>query len=107
MGLMISSGKESKLVIKDQVSDSITLIVDDAKLGVNVAKPEANLHVAGDVNLMGKHMFSASAPPTSGSHSMGDIVWNNNPGPTKPIGWVCVQEGAPGIWAVFGRIESV
>jgi len=107
MGLMISSGKESKLVIKDQISNTISLIVNDGRLGVNVAEPEANLHVSGDVNLMGKHMFSAGAPPTSGTHNMGDIVWNNNPGPTKPIGWVCVQDGVPGVWAVFGRIETI
>lgn len=107
MGLLISSGKEGKLVIKDQVTNNITLIVNDSKVGINVSNPEANLHVAGDVNLMGKHMFSAGAPPTTGTHHMGDIVWNSNPGPTKPIGWVCVQDGVPGIWAVFGRIESV
>lgn len=107
MGMKISCGKEGKLVITDQITDSVTLIVTDNKLGVGVAKPEANLHVVGDVHLMGRHMYSAGSPPTTGTHRMGDIVWNSNPGPTLPIGWVCVSDGFPGTWAVFGRIESV
>lgn len=106
-GLSITAGKDSKLVIKDQITDSVTVIVGDSKMGVNVAEPEAALHVAGDVNLMGKHMWSAPNAPSEGTHRKGDIVWNSNPGPTQPVGWICVDDGVPGIWAVFGRIESV
>lgn len=106
-GLSIKAGKESKLVITDQITDSVTVIVGDGKMGVNVAEPTAALHVAGDVNLMNKHMWSAPKPPNEGTHHKGDIVWNSNPGPTQPVGWICIQDGVPGIWAVFGRIEAV
>lgn len=106
-GLSITAGNDTKLVIKDQITDSVTMIVSGSKMGVNVAEPEATLHVAGDVNLMNKHMWSAPLPPSEGSHRKGDIVWNSDPGPTQPVGWICVEDGFPGIWAVFGRIESV
>lgn len=34
--------------------------------------------------------------------ALGDICWNNNPGPGKPIGWVCVGNTQ---WFKFGIIE--
>jgi hypothetical protein len=106
-GLSITAGNDTKLLIKDQVTDNVNLIVSGNRLGVNVSEPEAALHVAGDVNLMNKHMWSAPKPPSEGRHRKGDIVWNSDPGPTQPVGWICVVDGVPGVWAVFGRIESL
>lgn len=44
------------------------------------------------------------APPTVGSFSVGDIVWNSEPASTEYIGWVCTVAGEPGTWKGFGVI---
>jgi len=106
-GLIIAAGNESKLVVVDRANKHVNFIVDDNKVGIGTPKPEASLHVAGDVIMMGKHMWSSPSMPTEGTSKLGDIVWNSNPGPTQPIGWVCVKSGTPGIWAIFGRIENI
>lgn len=36
--------------------------------------------------------------PASGSHVIGDIVFNSGPGPGEPIGWVSFTGGTPGLW---------
>jgi hypothetical protein len=41
------------------------------------------------------------AAPTSGKHSVGDIVFNTAPGLAGPVGWVCTADGTPGIWMPF------
>ena len=43
--------------------------------------------------------------PDSGYHMRGEIVWNIEPGKGKPVGWVCVSTGEPGIWGEFGSIH--
>lgn len=45
------------------------------------------------------------APPSSGLWARGDVVWNAEPWPGAPLGWVCTSAGTPGVWSVFGRIE--
>jgi parallel beta-helix repeat protein len=47
----------------------------------------------------------APAPPIEGTWRRGDLVWNTAPRSGQPSGWICVQDGAPGAWAAFGRIE--
>jgi len=44
------------------------------------------------------------APPTSGEHKLGDIVWNSQPSPGGYAGWICVVAGTPGTWKGFGLI---
>ncbi len=46
-----------------------------------------------------------NAPPASGLWARGDTVWNTEPWPGAPLGWVCTSAGTPGVWDVFGRIE--
>jgi len=47
---------------------------------------------------------TGTAPPTSGRHKIGDIVWNSAPVAGGFIGWVCVAEGNPGTWKAWGAI---
>jgi Pectate lyase superfamily protein len=47
-----------------------------------------------------------SAPPTSGTYKVGDLVLNNAPTAGGYIGWVCVSAGTPGIWKGFGAIQT-
>lgn len=47
----------------------------------------------------------ATSIPTTGSWSVGDIVWNLSPTNSagQPIGWVNVVDGIPGTWRPFGN----
>lgn len=48
----------------------------------------------------------ADRVPTSGSWSIGDIIYNSSPSAGGHVGWVCVRSGEPGEWKLFGAIES-
>lgn len=86
--------------------DTSTLVY--GKLGVNVSNtdPRVDLHVNGPIRFNDKIHLNGPQPPEGGSYSKGDIVWNSEPNINKPIGWVCIKEGNPGIWAQFGVISS-
>ena len=47
----------------------------------------------------------ATAPPVSGSHVLGEIVWNSAPTADAFGGWICVAAGAPGTWKGFALIS--
>jgi hypothetical protein len=47
---------------------------------------------------------SAAAVPTTGTHVVGEIVWNSAPASGGFIGWVCTVAGKPGTWATFGPV---
>jgi hypothetical protein len=46
------------------------------------------------------------APPTTGAHLLGEIVWNVIPVAGGPMGWVCTARGDPGMWRPFGTVEG-
>jgi hypothetical protein len=79
------------------------------KLAVKVEHPDpdVDLHVSGPVRLHGRLYAYADQYPKAGVGQQGDIVWNSNPTPGKPIGWVCVKAGSPGTWASFGMINHL
>lgn len=43
--------------------------------------------------------------PSSGTHAVGEIVFNANPIAGDFIGWVCVTAGTPGTWKSWGAIS--
>lgn len=57
-------------------------------------------------SLNGGQVFSATEKPTTDTHSIGDICFNENPTAGGYIGWICVSSGSPGTWKGFGLIES-
>jgi len=46
-----------------------------------------------------------TGPPSAGTWRVGDKVWHSAPAPDGNIGWVCVENGSPGVWKEFGRIS--
>jgi parallel beta-helix repeat protein len=48
---------------------------------------------------------SASAAPVSGTHRVGDVVFNSAPTAGGTIGWVCTTAGTPGTFKTFGAIS--
>lgn len=61
-----------------------------------------------NVNHMGsnKKQILGTGVPTSGTFSIGDIVVNTNPVPSGWIGWVCIENGSPGGWKGYGKIQD-
>ncbi|MFB6801738.1 glycosyl hydrolase family 28-related protein [Peribacillus butanolivorans] len=45
-------------------------------------------------------------PPNAGNYCVSDKVINIAPSPGGFIGWVCIANGAPGIWKGYGSIET-
>jgi len=73
-----------------------------------------NIHKSGNGNIyntrfvygrMGSIQF-ASQPPTEGSYTQSDIVFNSNASDGGSIGWVCIADGTPGTWVPFGFINN-
>lgn len=46
-----------------------------------------------------------SAAPTTGSYTVGDIIYNTSATAGGYVGWVCVASGTPGTWKTFGVIS--
>jgi hypothetical protein len=74
-------------------------------VGVNNPDEDVDLTIKGDVRIANKKFITGTAVPTHGSFVKGDICWNQTPTPDNYIGWVCIEEGAPGRWLPFGAIS--
>jgi len=74
-------------------------------IGVNTPDPSVDLHVNGSVKFNNRLHTYGEEPPQTGNYNVGDIVWNSNPSPSHPVGWVCVRSGNPGTWRPFGIIS--
>jgi hypothetical protein len=46
-----------------------------------------------------------AGPPSSGTHALGEIVFNADPVAGGFIGWVCVTAGTPGTWKSWGAVS--
>jgi hypothetical protein len=73
---------------------------------VNTPDPEVDLHVNGAIKFNNRLQKYDKTYPISGSYNEGDIVWNITPKMNTYVGWVCIQTGAPGLWAPFGKIGN-
>lgn len=73
-------------------------------VGISNPDPSVSLSVNGNFSFSNKKFITGTEAPTTGSYIKGDICWNQNPQEDSYIGWVCVVEGDPGIWAPFGII---
>lgn len=80
--------RQQKLILSANNKDNIMLDTD------------GSIHVS-DIRL-GQHRFTSADKPPNYVSSRGHIVWNSNPNPGGPIGWVCL--GAAN-WANFGIID--
>ena len=46
------------------------------------------------------------APPQTGFHRFGEIVYNSSPQAGTYLGWVCTGSGTPGTWKGFALIQN-
>ena len=73
-------------------------------VGVNNPDPTVSLAVNGNISFANKKFITGIRPPIEGNFLKGDICWNQQPQEDGYVGWVCVTEGSPGMWAPFGAI---
>lgn len=73
-------------------------------IGINNPDPDVSFSVSGNVSFANKKFTNGTSIPTTGTHTKGDIIWNQDPKASSYIGWVCVDSGAPGQWLPFGAI---
>ena len=48
----------------------------------------------------------ADSIPNSGHYSVGDIIIKSTQVEGEAIGWICIEEGYPGIWSEFGASST-
>ena len=88
------------------LSPGFTISVHD---GSGVVQP-IQLHIQNyGVNGFSNKLFSYwkdITAPTTGTHTVGEIVYSSAPVAGGYLGWVCVVSGSPGIWKGFGLIQS-
>jgi hypothetical protein len=52
----------------------------------------------------GHYKVYASAAPSSGAWTVGDVAWNSAMAAGDPLCWVCTASGSPGTWVVGGQV---
>lgn len=102
--LTIKAGGNIELGNKNTAPIAVT-VNGSLGVGVNVPDSRVKLDVNGSIKFNNKLHLSGTTPPQGGTYNRGDIVWNDEPAIGKPIGWVCVHTGSPGIWHSFGDIR--
>lgn len=85
---LIGTARQQKLLLSSNGQDNI-LLETDGSVRVN------DLHI-------GSMKFTSAGGPPNYISSRGHVVWNNNPNPGGPMGWICLG-GAN--WANFGIID--
>jgi hypothetical protein len=65
--------------------------------------PGPNQDTAINGVIIGGRLYQqADSTPKSGYYYTGDIVWNTKSSIPSNIGWICIFDGAPGLWKAFG-----
>ena len=102
----ISIGIDGNITLGNRNNGEIKVnVLGSLGVDVNSIDNRAKLHVNGAIKYNDNIHMKGSEPPSGGSFTTGDIVWNSDPQPGRHIGWVCVKAGNPGIWSTFGEIR--
>ena len=102
----LSIGADGNIVLGNRNNGEIKVnILGQLGVDVNSIDNRAKLHVNGAIKYNDNIHLKGSEPPSGGSFTPGDIVWNSDPRPGSYVGWVCVKAGNPGMWNTFGEIR--
>lgn len=99
-------GADGNIQLGDRSNGDIKVQVNGS-MGVDVSSidPRTKMHINGPIKFNDNIHLKGVEPPSGGSFTQGDIVWNSNPQPGNFVGWVCTKAGNPGVWATFGEIR--
>lgn len=79
-------------------------IFGSVSIGINNSDEDVDLAVKGNIKFADKKFVTGPSAPTAGTFAKGDICWNQNPVADNYVGWICIEDGAPGKWLPFGSI---
>jgi len=102
----VSIGADGNIILGNRNNGEIKVnVLGQLGVDVNSIDSRAKLHVNGAIKFNDNIHMKGSEPPSGGSFTPGDIVWNSEPKQGGFIGWVCVKAGNPGMWGAFGDIR--
>lgn len=101
-------GNSSEIIIGNKLNTTRPVkLFGPVSVGTNNIDPTVSLTVSGDMSVNNKKFTNGNQIPTSGEFTKGDICWNQDPKEGGYIGWVCIANGSPGVWAPFGVIGKM
>jgi hypothetical protein len=114
----ITSGTPGTWVRKSNIQDSIALKMPSVETMPTGTDRERTTFMSGKIDGL-KRLFCVgltdssllrigkySAPPTTGTWLLGDIIYNSAPSTGSSVGWECVTAGTPGTWRSIGVISE-
>jgi hypothetical protein len=96
----ISSGKSPTMILHS-----------NGNVGIGTLEPSEKLSVTGSIKF-GSYSHGSTFSTgkegqiPNGFNRRGDIMWNTEPRAGHHVGWVCIEEGTPGVWHKFGLIDN-
>jgi hypothetical protein len=79
-------------------------IFGSVSIGINNSDDDVDLAIKGNIKFADKKFVTGTSAPVSGTFNKGDICWNQTPVADNYVGWICIEDGAPGRWLPFGAI---
>jgi hypothetical protein len=64
----------------------------------------AQARFASDEFFVRRSLWSSTAIPTSGTYSVGTVLWKSNAAAAGTPGWVCTTAGTPGTWKAMANL---
>jgi hypothetical protein len=108
--LVSQAGTTEIVKVTARVGNSMTVVrAQDGSSAVSFqvgTLVEMRVNAATVSDLVDETYVVASAAPTTGTYSRGQVIWNTAPTAGGYVGWVCVTAGTPGTWKQFGAILS-
>ena len=101
------TGTKATIDSKGRVTAVASAALDEIA-DVSLSTPAANDALVYNgtawVNSPALNQTFATSNPTSGTYTVGTIIWNSAPTAGGPLGWVCTVAGTPGTWNTFGIV---
>ncbi|MNK86321.1 Pectate lyase superfamily protein [compost metagenome] len=80
---------------------------ESARIGsVDSSDLTAHTRFASDSFGAAKGRILAATTPTTGTYSVGSLLWNSVPAAAGAPGWVCVTAGTPGVWKAMAAVAA-
>jgi hypothetical protein len=108
--VIIGPHNSNFIVMDNESTDKGLILVDPLATNGIYDDGNGNLAISRNasfiksVNIRGHQITYSAAPPSSGTWSAGDRVFNSAPSIGQPKSWVCTVGGTPGTWVSEGPL---
>lgn len=66
----------------------------------------AQARFASDEFFVRRSLWSSTVTPTTGTYSVGTVLWKSNAAASGTPGWVCTTAGTPGTWKAMANLAA-